>query len=229
MPQLQTSKGNTGRDAHFFLPASFPGNTDWDFLPSEEDFFSSLRMKEKTPINSKGESYNIMQLPALQIYRLWIATSSTFFCLWKILGKTIFLHFPIKWVNRTSEMITVYWRNDYAVEEIPPKYLQMALHMIDGQAFYLHKLQHTFWSCLYKISYNWYINTNLNIKSENFLKWTRRTTLLSDPPSLLTASTKRSWSSSVHLNLGLLRASAWDELSWSLTGVTAIGTPSWSE
>jgi len=38
-------------------------------------------------------------------------------------------------------------------------------------------------------------------------------TLLSGPPSLLTAFTKSSWSSSVHLSLGLLYDEARDELS----------------
>jgi len=76
-----------------------------------------LNEHEKNPINTKGEFCNIKQLPGLKIYMLWIATLSTLFCLWKILGETIFL--------------------------------QMALHMIDGQAFYLHELQHTLWCCLF--------------------------------------------------------------------------------
>lgn len=48
------------------------------------------------------------------------------------------------------------------------------------------------------------------------------TNLLSGPSSFFTASTKRSWSSSVHLNLDLLAVAEleddWDELSWTLTG-----------
>jgi hypothetical protein len=46
--------------------------------------------------------------------------------------------------------------------------------------------------------------------------------LLSGPSSFFTASKKRSWSSSVHLNLDLLVVAEleddWDELSWTLAG-----------
>lgn len=43
------------------------------------------------------------------------------------------------------------------VKKLHPKYLQMALHMIDGQAFYLHKPQHALRSCLCKI---WFCTTH---------------------------------------------------------------------
>lgn len=53
-------------------------------------------------------------------------------------------------------------------------------------------------------------------------------TLLSGPSSLFTASTKRSWSSSVHLNLALLVVADPEddrgELSWTFTGDPAFCT-----
>lgn len=114
-------------------------------------------------------------------------------------------------------------------------YLQMALYVKDCQTFYLHKIQHTLGSCLCKI-YTWKKTSKrwFYFQEKNYPKnWTRVITLLSGPPSFFRASTKCSWSSSVHLILFLLHAvdpdEDGDELNWTLTREPPLRRPSWSE
>lgn len=101
--------------------------------------------------------------------------------------------------------------------------LEVALNMVYCQAFHFHELQHTFRSCFWRsrlITGQLINKYGINRK--------RKGSILSLPPSWLTASTKHSWSSGVQRMRGLAAlVAADDELITAQVSPELDGTEWW--